>query len=648
MKMELHVSVTGNDHAAGTAKQPLKTISEAAKRAMPGDKVIVHEGVYREWVKPQYAGLSDNNRIIYEAAENEKVVIKGSEIIKGWESIGNGTWKVELPNTMFGEFNPYKETIWGDWIVEPVSGTLHLGDVYLNGKSFFETFSIEQVKNPVMRETGVNPPWTKHPEKISNPEQTLYQWYAEVNDETTVIYANFQNYDPNKETVEINVRRSCFYPDKTGKDYITLRGFEIAQAACPWTPPTADQPGMIGANWSKGWIIEGNIIHDAKCSAVSIGKEISTGHNQCTTTRLKPGYMYQMEAVFKALSIGWNKDRIGSHIIRNNVIYDCGQNGIVGHMGCVFSEIYGNHIYNIATKYEWFGYEIAGIKLHAAIDVQIHHNNIHDCSLGTWLDWEACGTRVSSNIYYNNDRDLMVEVTHGPHLIDNNIFASEYNFDNVAEGGAYIHNLCLGTMRRVPVPDRSTPYHVPHSTMVKGTITVFGGDDRWYQNILVGGAETYTKESSVGTASYNGAPTSIDEYIDEINRKGNGDHEVYSEQLQPAYIDRNVYYKNAPAFEKEKVNYTSAFDPQAKVVEEDDDTYLEINMEKGAFDIPTNIMESYDLPLVRMPEIAFEAPDGSNIIFDTDMLGNKRNTTPVSGPIAVLKEGFNKIKIWSK
>jgi alpha-L-arabinofuranosidase len=46
-----------------------------------------------------------------------------------------------------------------------------------------------------------------------------------------------------------------------------------------------------------------------------------------------------MEAVFRALQIGWSKEKIGSHIIRNNVIYDCGQNGIVGHMGCAFSEI---------------------------------------------------------------------------------------------------------------------------------------------------------------------------------------------------------------------------------------------------------------------------------------------------------------------
>jgi len=188
---------------------------------------------------------------------------------------------------------------------------------------------------------------------------------------------------------EINVRKCCFYPEKTARDYITVRGFEMAQAACPWAPPTAEQPTLLGANWSKGWIIEKNHIHDAKCSGISIGKEETTGHNLATRTHLKPGYQYQLESVFRAVQIGWNKEKVGSHIIRNNIIHDCGQNGIVEHMGCVFSEIHHNHIYNIAKKHEFFGHEIAGIKLHAALDVQIHHNNIHNCTLGTWLDWQA-------------------------------------------------------------------------------------------------------------------------------------------------------------------------------------------------------------------------------------------------------------------
>lgn len=474
----------------------------------------------------------------------------------------------------------------------------------------------------------------------------MYRWYAETDQETTVIYANFQGVNPNEELTEINVRKCCFYPEKTGLNYITVRGFEMAQAACPWTPPTADQPGLLGTNWSKGWIIENNKIHDAKCSGISIGKEASTGHNLCTRTHRKPGYQYQMEAVFRARQIGWSKETIGSHVIRNNEIYDCGQNGIVGHMGCVFSEIAHNHIYNIAVKHEYFGYEIGGIKLHAAIDVQIHHNNIHNCTLGTWLDWQAQGTRVSKNLYYANDRDLMVEVTHGPYLVDNNIFASDYNFDNIAQGGAYLHNLCCGTMRREDVLDRSTPYHFPHTTEVAGTTVVYSGDDRIYQNVFLGGAVTYTEQSLHGTEGYDGHTNSLEEYISDVISRGNGDLEQFKHVKQPVYIRGNAYLKGAKPYGREENTHVSDMDPAVRIVEADGKTYLELNVEKEMLEIPTEIYNSEKLGTPRITEAAYENPDGTPVVFDTDYLDQSRNGQPAAGPIEGLKEGMNRILVW--
>lgn len=90
----------------------------------------------------------------------------------------------------------------------------------------------------------------------------------------------------------MNVRPYVFYPSQIGRNYITVRGFEMAQAATPWTPPTAEQPGLIGAHWSKGWIIENNRIHDAKTSGISLGKERASGDNYYTHRRDKPGYQY--------------------------------------------------------------------------------------------------------------------------------------------------------------------------------------------------------------------------------------------------------------------------------------------------------------------------------------------------------------------
>ncbi len=645
---EYHVAVTGCDSNSGTKDQPFRTISRAASLAMPGDRVIVHEGEYREWVKPAQGGTGSVSRITYEAAEGERVVIKGSERITSWEPVEGSVWKAVLPNSFFGTYNPYQEVLGGDWFIYPADNSLHTGDVYLNGKSFYEAKSLDEVKNPVIRTEGVNPPWMQHPEAILQPEDTVFQWYAETDRDTTVIYANFQGANPNEELTEINVRKCCFYPEKTGINYITVRGFEMAQAACPWTPPTADQPGLLGTNWSKGWIIENNRIHDARCSGISIGKEASTGHNLCTRTHRKPGYQYQMEAVFRARQIGWSKETIGSHVIRNNEIYDCGQNGIVGHMGCVFSEIAHNHIYNIAVKHEYFGYEIGGIKLHAAIDVQIHHNNIHNCTLGTWLDWQAQGTRVSKNLYYANDRDLMVEVTHGPYLVDNNIFASSYNFDNIAQGGAYLHNLCCGTMRREDVLDRSTPYHFPHTTEVAGTTVVYSGDDRIFQNIFLGGTVTYTEQSVHGTEGYNGHTNSLEEYINDVVSRGNGDLEQFKHVKQPVYIRGNAYLKGAKPYEREENTYVSDTDPAVRIVEEDGKTYLELNVEKGMLEIPTEVYGTEKLGMPRITEAPYENPDGTPIVFDTDYLGQARSGQPAAGPMEGLKEGMNRILVWGE
>ena len=645
MRREFHVAKTGCDFAAGTKEAPFLTIGKAAEAAKAGDTVIVHEGEYREWVKPKTGGDSNINRITYQAAEGEKVVIKGSERITTWEPVEGTVWKVTLPKSFFGDYNPYTEPLFGDWFVYPGDASLHPGDVYLNGISFFEAKTLEEVKKAEKREHGYAPPWSKRIEMIRYPEQTIYQWCCESDNDTTTIYANFQGADPNKEFVEINVRKCCFYPEKSGVNYITVRGFEMAQAASPWTPPTADQPGLLGVHWSKGWIIEDNIIHDSKCSGISLGKEASTGHNEFTVGHRKPGYQYQMEAVFRALQIGWSKEKIGSHIVRNNVIYDCGQNGIVGHMGGAFSEIYGNHIYNIAIKHEFFGYEIAGIKLHAALDTYIHDNRIDHCTLGTWLDWQAQGTRVSKNLYYANDRDLMIEVTHGPCLVDNNIFGSEYNFDNVAEGTAFIGNLCAGGMRQVKVLDRATPYHFPHTTQVFGYSFVYGGDDRLYNNIFIGGCTI--ENLSCGTAGYNGCPASYEEYIEKVCEYDcSHDHDLFFEVPQAAYINANAYLNGAEAYDREADKAVCAGDPGCKIVENKNEVFLELTLDEKALNLPTRIMRTENLGSTRVVEGIYDDPNGNSIVLDTDYEGNKRAKRPTVGPIEGLKAGFNRVKIW--
>ena len=97
------------------AKYPLKTISAAAALAQPGDTITMHAGIYREWVNPPRGGTSDRNRITYQAARGETVVITGSERAKGWVRVSGDTWKLVVSNRRFGQYHPYVEKVDGDW-----------------------------------------------------------------------------------------------------------------------------------------------------------------------------------------------------------------------------------------------------------------------------------------------------------------------------------------------------------------------------------------------------------------------------------------------------------------------------------------------------------------------------------------------------
>jgi hypothetical protein len=156
MPFEFHVATTGSDNSDGSEDRPLRTINRAADLAQPGDTVIVHAGEYREWVRPRRGGLSDLRRITYAAAAGEHVVIKGSEQVTGWDRVSGNVWTVAVPNILFGSFNPFAEKVEGDWIVYPDKSApkKHLGDVYLNGTSFYEVLSFAEVSDPTVAHRG--------------------------------------------------------------------------------------------------------------------------------------------------------------------------------------------------------------------------------------------------------------------------------------------------------------------------------------------------------------------------------------------------------------------------------------------------------------------------------------------------------------
>jgi hypothetical protein len=595
---EYHVSKTGDGKNPGTEAQPFATIGAAASIAQPGDTITVHEGIYRERVNPKYGGLNDLQRILYRAAEGEEVIIKGSEIVKEWQRMEGSVWSVEIPNSIFADYNPFADLLEGDWLNKK-GMEHHTGEVFLNGLSLFEKASLKEVIESA--------PYADARDK----QASTYTWYAEVGKENTILWANFQGSDPNQELVEINVREACFYPSRPGINYISVRGFIMDQAATQWAAPTAEQPGLIGTHWSKGWIIENNVISNSKSVGITLGKDRSTGQNVWMNNPVKDGATHYNEVIFRALGIGWSKEKIGSHLVRNNVISRCGQAGIVGSLGGVYSQIYNNHIYDIWTKRIFSGAEMAGIKIHASIDMLIKNNHIHNTGRGIWIDWMAQGTRVTGNLLYDNTTDdLFSEVNHGPYLVDNNLFLSDLSLRDWSEGGAFVHNLFAGQIEVRKVLGRFTPYHFAHTTRVAGLRNIYCGDNRFYNNLLA--------------ASGDQEETSNDEFVRSYGLK------AYKIAEYENQVGGNVFLEG-----------------KVLVEEKEDGVYLEFGVEEDPGRAETILVTTELLGSTIVSEAIFEQPDGTPYTINRDYSGKRRNEkAPVAGPLESVKAGKQVLKIW--
>jgi len=609
---ELHVAANGNDSNPGTQAAPLRTIQRGADLAQPGDVVTVHEGVYRERIKPPRGGQSDQKRIVYQAAPGEKVEIKGSEVVKNWVKVQDDVWKATLPNSFFGAFNPYRDLIHGDWF-HPKGREHHTGAVYLHGHWLIEAARLDDVLKPA----GTTP-----------------LWFGRVDQENTTIWAQCQGVNPNEQEVEINVRRTVFYPDKPGINYLTVRGFAMRHAATPWAPPTAEQIGLIGTHWSKGWIIENNVVSHSICSGIALGKYGDQWDN--TSANTAEGYVKTIE---RALANGWNKDTIGHHVVRNNTISHCEQAGIVGSLGPVFSVVTGNVIHDIHVRQLFSGAEMAGIKFHAAIDVEISRNHIYRTCRGLWLDWMAQGTRVSRNLFHDNAaEDLFVEVDHGPFLVDNNLFLSPVSLLDMSEGGAYAHNLITGRIISRPELRRATPYHPPHTTALAGLVNIKGGDDRFYNNIFVG--QGATGLPSVPAA---GKPAKKD-----FQPAAGFGLSVYDNREFPLQTGGNVYYHGARPYAKEtKYVAQTGFDPKVKLVAEGGQVSLHLTLDQAVQKSDTTLVTTALLGKATIPNLPYEQPDGTPIRVDTDYFGKSRSEgSPTPGPFQNPGTGPLILKAW--
>jgi alpha-N-arabinofuranosidase len=573
---EYHVSVDGDDTNDGSKARPLRTISAAAAQAQPGDVITVHEGVYRERIDPPRGGNSNEERIVYRAEAGEQVEITGAEIVCAWVRQKGDVWTVTLPNTLFGTFNPYSDLIHGDWFY-PKGRQHHTGAVYINGEWLAEAASLESL-------------YTK-------PAATPL-WFGRVEAQHTTLWAQFPGADPNSQSTEINVRQSVFYPSRPGINYITVQGFTLRRAATPWAPPTAEQIGVIGTHWSKGWVIESNVVSHSACCGISLGKYGDEYDN--TSQDSAEGYVKTIE---RAIKRGWSKENIGSHVVRCNQVSHCEQAGIVGSLGCAFSKVIGNSIHDIHVRELYDGAEMAGIKFHGAVDTEISHNRVFHTTRGIWLDWLAQGTHVHRNLLRDNKSDdMFMEVDHGPFLIENNFFLSLTSQTINSQGGAYAHNLFCGRVDLIRGETRLTPFLEAHSTRIAGMHANPIGDMRFYNNLFAKG----------------------------------GDLSAYDVSELPMYLAGNVFLKGSISCNKEVAPLIEqTFDVAIQAVQQGEKVTVELTVDPAwAVEQKRKVVTTALLGKALIPALPFVLEDGAPILIHKDFAGSSRSSVnPFPGPV---------------
>jgi len=569
---EYHVSKSGSDANPGSSARPFLTIQKAATVMQPGDVCTVHDGTYREEVIPPRGGSSEAHRITYRAAEGEKVYWKGSDQFTNWTLHAGTTYAVSITNVAFGAFNPYTVFVKEAWMGYG-GGKFHRGQVFYEGEQYREQRTLDGVT------------------------ATQKTWCVKQDKGSTVIYANFGGANPNTGLAEVTMRKSVFRPIVDGGvNYITLRGFHMSHGAPNWSPPspkTSDQEGLITTYRGTHWIIEKNIISDSR----TVG--IVSGSLQNDTSK--------------------NYAARGHHLVRGNIIRNCGQSGICGSGGnWGVSLIEGNLIEEINPLMEFGGWETAGIKIHGAADYTIKNNVIrgvygkgNGVHHGIWIDWANQNVRITGNIIYNTAQTaLYFEKNVGGHLADNNVIVGK-GVKEQAHQVLLVHNLMIDAGTSFAGDGRQAAYYKPHTYERLGEWTMETGADRFYNNIYVG-------------AGPGGKQTE-----------------------HPKAADFNVYYKGAKkaAFEGANSRVVSAFDPGFTLTSLPDGAEITFAVDAGFPGVTAPIITSAMLGKNFLTGAGMEHPDGTPMDITTDLFGVARGKNPTPGPFEKLNIGTNTFRL---
>ncbi len=412
-----------SDSNDGSESAPFKTISKAAEILKHGERVIIREGLYRETINPEQGGSGPGKMIAYEAAENENVIVSGSIILppeewvegKGWDYTrdmgesekemyaGIKIWQFDLHPKHFMGYNPF--------------GMVNL--LHERGAMDFE----EVIPDPHFKRRGMIFLDGKPLEQVLAPTSLLMKTEGAfwVEHHGMRIHVRFPgNKGPADYLIEATAKEQVFVPKEYGMGYIRIKGITFKHCGNGFPVP---QRGMVSSNRGHHWIIEDCTIEWANSLGMDLGNE-----------------MWYTEP----------EPMIGFHIVRNNIIRNCGIAGLEGYRG-INLLIEDNLFENIGWQDAEFAWESGAIKLHRAENTLIRRNVFRNIihAPGVWLDYlSSKNCRITKNVFTGITTALAgvyVEVSRHDCVVDHNIFHNIKGPSWIAEGYNPGGNACIGS-----------------------------------------------------------------------------------------------------------------------------------------------------------------------------------------------------------
>ena len=618
------VSPKGSDTNTGTSTKPFKTINKASYVAMPGDTILVREGIYRERVTPVRGGKA-GAPIVYLAEPNKRVIIRGSELWSpNWQSKGEGIYAAVPDDKLFNDIqadyiddhNPFKVTLsstpyqregkreWerGNKLADSTL-VYTCGQVFVNGKLYKEVSFFKELQNNT--------------------------WH--YNPDSGEIHIHFGNLKPENQEVEITTRRRIFAPTTRGLGYIVVEGFIMEHCGNNyptnfWNTPEWGQRGALGLEVGHHWVIRKNVIRYAKAFALDAGHVDQNGEAQAAHNNL-----IELNYILENGSAGILSNSSSNLVIRDNVV------------------MYNNTM-NFLGKKRW---EQAGIKCHNILNGIIENNYVADNYLtyGIWLDNKFPNTRITRNLLFNNGRaGLFLEMSDYEYdmlFVDNNIIIGNKEnpiYIHDASGGTFMHNLIANTKSQNKygqgvlihqVSERTRTYHHSfyNNLFINNPIELdidypshLGGDQRLDFNVYE--AKPRDRVFMINKASNKPSPWSDTEFMALVKK------EIKAKKLK--YAKGELQGRIPLTFEQWRT-FWKAHDLENdihSVLKEGSSVEYSRAIHELVLDIP------YD------PK-AIGSQNHQRIDFDYLGKNIAQDGKALPGPFQILKKGKNKFKIWN-